>query len=87
MQLLCMPASFTFVATFSTHSAGMAPRYPLYQRIALMQLVHQLLADPLLMYHLFATYDLSAERKLHAVQARIDAWMSSVGASMLVQCR
>lgn len=47
----------------------MAPRYPLYQRIALMQLVRQLLADPLVTYHLFASYDFSVERKLDAVQA------------------
>lgn len=33
-----------------------------------MQLVRQLLADPLLMYHLFANYDLSTELKLNAVQ-------------------
>lgn len=49
--------------------AGMAPKYPLFQRIALMQLVRQLLGDPLLAYHLFATYDMSVERKLDAVQA------------------
>ena len=47
----------------------MAPRYPLYQRIAMMQLLRQLLADPLVTYHLFASYDLSVERKLDAVQA------------------
>lgn len=49
---------------------GLAPRYPLFQRVALMQLVRQVLADPLLTYHLFSGYDLSAERKLDAVQAR-----------------
>ncbi|KAL4423762.1 hypothetical protein ABPG75_001063 [Micractinium tetrahymenae] len=49
--------------------AGLAPRYPLYHRIALMQLVRTLLADPLLAYHLFATYDLAVERKLDAVQS------------------
>ena len=47
----------------------MAPQYPLYQRIALMQLVRQLLGDPLLTYHLVATYDLTAERHLDLVQA------------------
>jgi len=51
-------------------AAGLELRYPVHQRIALMQLVRQLLADPLLMYHLFATYDLSVERKLDAVQVR-----------------
>lgn len=50
--------------------AGIAPRYPLHQRIALMQLVRTLLADPLLVYNLFAAYDLAVERKLDAVQAR-----------------
>ena len=55
--------------TCASRCAGMAPRYPLYQRIALMQLVRQLLADPLVTYHLFASYDLSVERKLDAVQA------------------
>ena len=48
--------------------AGLAPRYPLYQRVALMQLVRSLLSDPVLTYHLFAAYDLAADRKLDAVQ-------------------
>jgi hypothetical protein len=46
----------------------LAPRYPLYQRIAVMQLVRQLLGDPLLTYHLFRAYDLAPERQLNAVQ-------------------
>lgn len=35
-----------------------------------MQLVRTLLADPLLVYNLFAAYDLAVDRKLDAVQAR-----------------
>lgn len=48
--------------------AGLAPRYPLFQRVALMQLVRSLLGDPVLTYHLFASYDLAVDRKLDAVQ-------------------
>ena len=33
-----------------------------------MQLVRSLLSDPVLTYHLFAAYDLAADRKLDAVQ-------------------
>jgi hypothetical protein len=49
--------------------AGLAPRYPLFQRVALMQLVRSLLGDPVLTYHLFASYDLAVDRKLDAVQS------------------
>jgi hypothetical protein len=34
-----------------------------------MQLVRQLLGDPVLVYHLFAAFDMAGERKLDAVQA------------------
>ncbi len=51
-----------------TLCAGLAPRYPLYQRVALMQLVRSLLSDPVVTYHLFASYDLAVDRKLDAVQ-------------------
>lgn len=55
--------------TASPHlPAGLAPRYPLFQRVALMQLVRSLLSDPVLTYHLFASYDLAVDRKLDAVQ-------------------
>lgn len=33
-----------------------------------MQLVRSLLSDPVLTYHLFASYDLAVDRKLDAVQ-------------------
>lgn len=66
---LKLPPCLVVTITPCTY-AGMAPRYPLHQRIALMQLVRTLLADRLLAYHLFATYDLAAERKLDAVQVR-----------------
>lgn len=60
--------------------AGLSPRYPLYQRIAIMQVVRHLLADPLVTYHLFSTFDMCAERRLDAVQVKAQAGMGWVGA-------
>lgn len=51
--------------------AGLSRKYPLFQRIAVMQLVKQLLADPFLMYYLFQSYDLQQENTLGVVQAMI----------------
>lgn len=49
--------------------AAAAGVVPLFQRVALMQLVRSLLSDPVLTYHLFASYDLAVDRKLDAVQS------------------
>ena len=48
-----------------------------------MQLVRSVLADPPLTYHLFACYDMTAERKLDAVQV----WRGLRAASMWAPSR
>lgn len=57
---------------------GLSPSHPLPQRIAIAQLMRQLLADPALVHYLFVTYDMHQERKLDAVHALIRAAADTV---------
>ena len=50
---------------------GLGPEHPLMQRIAIAQLVKQLLEDAPLVYFLFVSFDMQRERKLDAVYALV----------------